>query len=78
MRSSQEHVGETEFFLQNSVSQNPFALSFDMSQLYDWNLILQHQDLGCVKQLLRVKSTFRRISSQARQLMKPKYRWESE
>ena len=31
-RSCQEHVGETEFFLQNSVSQSPFALSFDMSQ----------------------------------------------
>ena len=27
------YVGETEFFLQNSVSQSPFALSFDMSQL---------------------------------------------
>ena len=31
-RSCQEYVGETEFFLQNSVSQSLLALSFDMSQ----------------------------------------------
>ena len=32
--SCQEYVGETEFFLQNSVSQNLFALSFDMSHFF--------------------------------------------
>ena len=32
IRSYQEYVGETEFFLQNSVSKSLFALSFDMSQ----------------------------------------------
>ena len=32
IRSCQEYVGETEFFLQNSVSQSLLALSFDMSR----------------------------------------------
>ena len=53
LRSCQEQVQETEFFLQNSVSQSPFALSFDMSQ----HLHLQsaHRTFHCLSAMNKIR-----------------------